>query len=1628
MTNEPPIPGALEPPASATPPSDVAVAPAPDPVEGRIDASILNWKRKLLDFTKRNRALNFRANKVSTVTIVDEQPAEVFRLLALRGRSLRFKAAPEETEPGEPPTDAAPPESAETPAGGIEEEEAVSLGTDFVPYDPVTLDSRHTDEWLQTASVPEALDRSLRRLEEQARAAIEEQGVNTLFLALGMLHYTEADASEQVLRAPLVLLPVELSRRSARSGYELRASDDPIVNPALAEYLRPRGVVLPELPDPLPDDYDLQTFFAAATEQASAHRGWSVKTDVHLGLFSFQKFVMYKDLEANAPSVARHRLVRQLVGRSGDQVIGLPAEIRSMDLDAEYPPEKTFQVVDADSSQLRAIAACARDHDLVIEGPPGTGKSQTITNLIAQALAAGRSVLFVAEKMAALEVVYDRLVRAGLGEFCLELHSTKANKRVVMKELAATLDASFQPVAAPQGSTQRLPHVRHTLTEYARAVHTPFGALGATPYRAFGELGRVLDAPRVRLSAAIDAVSREQLDQTVRDLQDLAAASVEIGVPVRHPWRDTTRTFYSQDDLETVRETAEELASRAAEVSRRGAAVRETYGLPPVSRFADVDTAVAVAAVLGRSPGAPLAVLRSDAWNAPPAEAVALVERGRELARLRERVESRFAPAVLEQEHAADIAYVERKAEGIFSFLAFLDGRWRAIRGRWLGYRTPAFQGSLLDQANEMKQVDRLRVERAALTAAADRGRELFGELWQGEGSSWDALDGYVRWVVEFRGAYIRHALEPRAAEVAARPAPELVEVAALREAADGARTALARLREAVGWPDGYLADSPLEEVSGRAEALAREVARGPQWAAFESARKTVALGIAAELLPPAMSGELPFTYLAPAFLRAFYQKWLAAVVQEREPLERFHTLTHEERVAEFRALDQRVLQENRAALVGQLRDRIQQRLQQPDASAALPFLRREMAKQRNLSPLRRTLQQAQAAIRAIKPCLMMSPLSVAQFLDGSEPTFDLVVFDEASQLPAEDAVGAIVRGRQLVVVGDPKQLPPTDFFTVAAGQANAPVGEDGTPLYEDSESILEEFMGAGVPMSRLKWHYRSAHESLITFSNVSFYDAELYTFPSVDTGTEGAGLRFEHVADGVYEGKGLNLREAQRVADEVVRFAREQVERSARGEPALSLGVGTFNLRQQLAIQDELERRRREDPSIEPFFDRGAAEPFFVKNLENIQGDERDVIFISVTYARAADGKLRYNFGPLNGQNGWRRLNVLTTRARRRMRVFSSMKGDEINPSETTSDGARLLREFLLYAERGRLESAAAGAAADTESPFEQDVLAELTRHGVKVVPRVGVAGYRVDLGVLDDEVPGRFLCGIECDGAAYHSSETARDRDRLRQQVLEARGWTIHRVWSTDWFKDRAGQVERLLRLIETSRASARERAAAEREAREQAATRAVREAEQPARETPAAPLADREAAYTRPAALPYTFAPGEGKYSGRDLLAAPLGQLADAVVGVVTTEAPVHEAELSSRVAGQWGVRIGSRIQARIREAAAAAERDGLVERRSEFYWTPSAGEACPVRSRAGTGIPADRIAPEEYRAAVLAVLSRGHAFARTQLINEVRTMLGYSRTGAVLDEMIGGAVDTLLQEGKLGEASTGIRLRT
>jgi len=1587
----------------------------------RLIATVNAWKGKLLDLSKRNRALNFSVNKVSTVTVINELPVEIFKLLCQQGKTLKFKSKDEPIPPNE---DESP--NMETLFDEIENDEAMqNTQTNyslFSAYQTENLANNFTDDFLQTNALPENLDKSLRRLEEQARSVLEEQGINALFLALGMLHYKESNNSNEFYKAPLILVPVELLRASAREGFKVKATDDDvIVNPSLIEYLqRNYAIALPEV-DYADENYNVQSFFDAVKEGVSTQTEWQITNEIYLALFSFQKLVMYKDLEKNTEKINANKIFDQIINKQGDTFIGLPDGIRTISLDKNFAPENCMQVVDADSSQLRAIATVSQNYDLVLEGPPGTGKSQTITNLVAQALSTGKTVLFVAEKMAALEVVYRRLCAVGLGEFCLELHSTKANKRSVMQDLKAALDASLQSIDIAETATQRLPVVRELLTNYTNAVHQPYGVLGLSPYRIYGELDKVLNVPKVLFSADIFNVSQTELTDVFREIDDLVEAAKIIGSPQNHPWRETTKTFYSENNIDEISARGTEVLEKIGAFKFEAQKLESVLGLSHLRTFTDIEAASVVASTIARSPGVSFQILVSEAWNNAPPEALSLIEQGRELIDFRKRAEQSFTSQAFEQEPTEEIEYVEKKSEGFFSFLAICDGRYRAIKKRWLSLRQPSYDASLIEQANDMKWVVEYMRRQNDFKLQKQLGTELFGDLWQGENSNWEALENYIKWVLEFRQLYIEKGLKEQAISTATNPAPDVSFLQGLRQDSLQITELLQEFCTLVGWDKNYFLNTEIGRTALRIRDILDNLSLASGWAAFESVRHKIERSFAKEILDWVIGEQISFSELPQVFRRAFYQKWLSQVVEERSELRDFQTLTHEQRVKEFRELDEKILKQNRTNLVGRMRNALQTNLQQDVIKQQMAILRSQLNRQRGLMPLRITMRNCLDAIRTIKPCFMMSPQSVAQLLDAETAKFDLILFDEASQLPTEDAVGAIIRGKQVVVVGDPKQLPPTNFFAVASGQVNVQTDNDGLPLVDDSQSILEEVMSSGVPSSRLKWHYRSSHESLITFSNVSFYESDLYTFPSVETDAYDSGLHFEFVPDGVYEGKGLNIAEARRVADAVVEHARKNHN--------LSLGVGTFNLRQQVAIEDELELRRRIDPSLEPFFDRNKDEPFFVKNLENIQGDERAVIFLSVTYAKAHDGRLRYNFGPLNGENGWRRMNVLTTRAKKLMRVFSSIKAEDINLAATSSKGAKLLRDFLMYAEHKHLDNPIISAVNETESPFELEVFQELTRLGISLIPQVGVSGYRIDFGVQDDEAKGRFVCGIECDGVAYHASETARDRDRLRQQVLEERGWEIHRVWSTDWFKDRHGQVKRLLELIALSRENVRR--ANQQETLHQVFIEGgpktqARNSSGKLDEAEGSDVISHavQNGYVRPGAEHYQITKVGRRNSSHSLVEASVQQITEILLLIIEKEAPIHLKDIFTRTASFWDQRAGSNISARIMGVLQIMARAKLIELRGEFVWKPDG--KVRVRSRNETGIPAERIAPEEIRGAILLILQGGHKFTKEHLINEVRSVFGFTRTGRALKEVIERAIEALLTEHVIGEGSTGIGL--
>ena len=755
--------------------------------------------------------------------------------------------------------------------------------------------------------------------------------------------------------------------------------------------------------------------------------------------------------------------------------------------------------------------------------------------------------------------------------------------------------------------------------------------------------------------------------------------------------------------------------------------------------------------------------------------------------------------------------------------------------------------------------------------------------------------------------------------------------------------------------------------------------------------RKSVEMGIG-EVAEAAASREDAARQLTALFEHACYGAWLDLAFRERPTLAEFDGATHAGIMERFRELDMAQFHRNRALIA----ERHWERLPRHHGGGQLGVVRREFQKKRRHLPVRVLMREAGRAIQSIKPVFMMSPLSIAKYIPPGSVEFDLVVFDEASQVRPVEALGAIIRGRQAVVVGDSKQLPPTSFFDRMADDD----GDDGSRT-ADLESILGMFCAQGAPERMLKWHYRSRHESLITVSNHEFYDDRLVVFPSPDAGKRDTGLLFRHDPDAHYQRRGINTAEAKKVAKDVMAHAR--------ATPGLTLGVAAFSNVQARRIEDEVDILRRRDPSCEEFFAGHPEEPFFVKNLENVQGDERDVILISIGYGKIDGGYLPMNFGPLNREGGERRLNVLITRARRRCVVYCNFQGGDLDLRRSRARGVEALKTFLEYAENGVIDiPRVTGREAD--SPFETAVAARLRTLDFDVDHQVGSAGFFIDLAVRDPSRPGRYVLGIECDGAAYHSARSARDRDRLRQQVLEGLGWTIHRIWSTDWFRNPDAELGKAEAAIRMARAAAGGTRGDSATAREKVVKPLEREAEVVAEVV--APTRPYEVADLR---------------IGASALGVPLhetaaGTLAEWIARVVEVESPVQLDEVMARVRTAAGVgRSGSRIRARMGVGARVGAEQGLYRiDEGGFLWRPGHGTA-EVRRRDGE-IPGSlrkpaRIAPEEIAAALVHAVRASFGIGPNDAVQEAVRLFGFKRAGPKIVARFREVLDGLVADGEL-----------
>lgn len=1554
-----------------------------------MDRSILATKldverKALLDLTARNRLLNTPRHRArsKSVEIVDERSAEVYRILVDERRKMAFLPKPEDdpAPDAEPDVDLPPPVEPDAAEPIDPTDPSVDLGDTPAP--------RHVDRNLQTALTDAALDKRLLGMFYDARTMEEEQGVNILYLALGFVQWYEDESSDVARHAPLVLVPCELVRSTVGGRISLVARDDDLTtNLSLkARLAADFGVTLPDLPE---DELDPTGYFAAVRDAIAGRDRWTVTDDdIVLGFFSFAKYLMYEDLDLVRRGGADigEETLSTLLGRGFDAEPPLwTGETR---IDTELPAADLRHVMDADSSQTEAIEEVKAARHLVIQGPPGTGKSQTIVNLIAAAVAEGRRVLFVAEKLAALEVVHRRLDEIGLGGLCLELHSRKANKRQVLEALDRTLSLGSPSLDDLEQHVERLATVRDTLNAHAATLHTPLEPGGRTPYEILGAVVRLQDdgtpVPSGDLVGALEW-TRADYDERVAALHVVRDLAERLGTPAEHPWRGSRVDAPLPSDLERLGASTATLGEQCAALDAIAPDTARTLAIDPPEHATDAERFDAIATALRAAPPVDLAAFANPAWRDARGDIRALVERGARFANRRDAATEVFG----DDDGAWDPAPTrETLAKHASSWFRFLSGAYRGAHAEFERRATTPPKKT----EDRILALDRLAESRrlgAAIDAADELGAGCFGTNWHGRDSDWALLARIVEW---FESADETIGSTDLATALAALDdlAPVAQRCADIRRLASDIGRTLASIGEqtkldfAVAFDCDAPGTAPFASLADRVDDWRVRPERLAEWAPVGNALARLdALGVGDARAELYTGAHAPAVAVA-RFEFAYHETWLREALARHPDLARFTGHAHEAVIEEFRALDRKRIELARAEVALAHVRGIPR-----GGGGEIGLIRTEIKKKRRHLPIRKLIERAGRTVQSIKPVFMMSPLSVAQFLPPGAIEFDLLLIDEASQVEPVDAFGAILRAKQIVVVGDEKQLPPTSFFDRTLE------GDDNDQEVADIESILGLCSAKGLGEKMLSWHYRSQHQSLIAVSNREFYDDRLHVVPSPFAESDALGLKFHFVDDGVFDrgGSGANRAEASRVARAAIEHAR--------AHPGESLGIGAFSIRQRDAILTELEALWRTERDVRAFFESGGAEPFFVKNLENIQGDERDVIFISVGYGPDADGRVTMNFGPLSKEGGERRLNVLITRAKKRCEVFSSIRHGAIDLAKTSGRGPAALRTFLNYAEVGIF---AAGeprrdGRAGFESPFEASVARALAEHGHDVESQIGLAGFYVDLGVKDPDEPGRYRLGIECDGASYHSARSARERDRLRQQILESRGWAIHRIWSTDWFKDRDAQLRRTLAAID-------------------AATAAPASPPEPpapvaldvAPENDVAPAGDDDPHY-----VAYELAdfPVDATLPIHE---TSVDALADVAVRVVTIEGPVHGDEVARRIATLWGQkRTGGRIRESVHGALAHALAAERIRQSSPGFFDRVEPRPLRVRERsraAGSLRKPDVLPPSELRAAIQLVVNDNTGVDRDELARLVARAFGFASTSAHMAALVEQAVTPLI----------------
>ncbi len=1518
------------------------------------------WERKLLDLSLRNSLLNFRPGS-SSVQLSAGNTAELENRLF---SDDSFKLIPAE-------------DGSDFAVNELKLYDENRLSENII----ADLEKKKINTYLTSAE----LEKALKKIHRQAKVSMEENGANTLYLALGFLKWYETDKCEKPRIAPILLIPVDIVRKIADRSYAVRSRDeDPQINVTLLELLRQDFGIAAEGLSPLPADekgVDLPAVFSRIAEAVSPMKNWKIINAVFLGHFSFSRFIMWNDIKSRSGDLKKNKVVASLMeGR-----ITFTDEIPPVENADDIQPSALAVPASADSSQLSAIYQASNGKSFVLHGPPGTGKSQTITNMIANALYQGKTVLFVAEKMAALSVVQKRLAKLGLDPFCLELHSNKTQKKTVLSQLEKTLNIRRTKEPEDYAKTAaELFETRKKLNSTISAIHKK-QPCGMSLYDLLVTFEQNAEH-KGRLAVSAPAQTPEQLSAQREAIAELVSADKQAGGYVNSKLKAVGLVNYTPETRDGFTVLSNKLITAANEAD---SAYTALAGVPSAGIVTAENTAYASKIIL-EAEYIMKEVVNDSELEIKKERADKLISLGITREQLSYVINDEFDKTV--ENWDAVKAYQEWKKAEQSWFLGKAMGKSKLLKQMGL-YRKKGKP----TEAEFTEAIDRLVAVQdytKEINSADTNITSLFGAMWAGKDTDFPKLRKSFSDSLELREVLPKIRNEEIKEKLLSKSDTEAMKV--YSEKFDAYEAVVKQLTEEYGVNFTMVYGEYPSCFSGAVQTAGIWIQNAhtlrEHCAVVSASHKVSALGLE-NVSEALLKGAISADELMPSFLAGFTYTAANSAISAEPLLSQFRGAAFEDVIAKFTQLDEQFAELTKHELVAKLSANVPEVSANAADSSEIGILLKTIKNKGRMTPIRKLFDNIPNLLPRMCPCMLMSPISVAQYIDPAFPKFDLVIFDEASQLPTSEAVGAIARGENAVIVGDPNQLPPTSFFT-------AEHTDEENPEIEDLESVLDDCLALAMPQQKLEWHYRSRHESLIAYSNAKYYENSLLTFPSPDDIV--SRVKYIHV-DGFYDKSGTrqNRAEAEAVVAEIVRrISDEKLRRE-------SIGVVTFSLVQQILIDDLLTEEFHKNPELEALAD-SMYESVLIKNLENVQGDERDIIMFSIGYGPDKDGNVSMNFGPLNRDGGWRRLNVAITRARKEMQVFATITPDMIDLNRTNADGVEGLKGFLEFAQRGASALPKRNAVSAENDSLAQFIAAEIEKMGYKTRCNIGCSEYKLDIGVINPDDPESYILGIRCDGQRYLDSGTARDRCISQPSVLSGLGWNIHNVWVLDVYDNLPKVLAEISKKLE--------------EALEAYRNPPVTEAPKKAEEKPVQAEITEETAPAKPANAvvyesynPSVMGKAEDFYEAKS--DTKIRRICEAVIG---TEAPVSADVLIKKVISAFDItRVTEKAENRVRDILSqlpVTEIDGFIWQDSAMpdsftiYRTPAEGD----EKRSMSEIPTQEIAN-----AVRDIIKSQISMTRADLVRVTAATFGYSRIGGAIESAAERGISYALEKGFVKE---------